>query len=75
MPADEAAELRDALKTLQDESKSGDAHRAETRLERALLTTSAAGIDIDMETSPPPSGGFQRQTTAARPASRFAIRE
>jgi hypothetical protein len=50
MPADEAAELRDALKVLQDERKSGDARRAETRLERALLTTSAAGIDTDMET-------------------------
>jgi hypothetical protein len=47
MPADDGAELREALKALQDARKAGDAHRAETALERALLTTSAAGIDTD----------------------------
>ncbi len=50
MAADEGAELRDALKALQDARQAGDAHRAETALERALLTTSAAGIDADEET-------------------------
>jgi hypothetical protein len=50
MPADEGAELRDALKALQDERKAGDSHRAETVLERALLTTSAAAIETDKET-------------------------
>jgi hypothetical protein len=50
MSADEGAELRDALKALQDARRSGDAHRAETVLERALLTTSAAAIGTDMET-------------------------
>ncbi len=50
MPADEGAELRDAVKTLQDARKAGDAHRAEPALELALLTTSAAGIDAEQET-------------------------
>jgi hypothetical protein len=50
MPPDEIAELRGALKTLQDARKAGGAHRAECALERALLTTSAAGIDADRET-------------------------
>ena len=50
MQADEGAELRDALNAVQDARKAGDAHRAETALERALLTTSAAGIDMDKET-------------------------
>ena len=50
MPPDEAAELRSALKALQDARKQGDDHRAEVALERALLTTSAAGIDVDTET-------------------------
>jgi hypothetical protein len=50
MSADEGAELRDALKALQDARKAGDAHPAETVLERALLTTSAAAIGTDMET-------------------------
>jgi K+-transporting ATPase c subunit len=50
MPPDEGAELRDALKALQDARKAGDAHRAESLLERALLTTSAAGVDTDAET-------------------------
>ena len=50
MPPDETAELRGALKALQDARKQGDAHRAEAPLERALLTTSAAGIDTDKET-------------------------
>jgi hypothetical protein len=50
MPADEGGELRAALKALQDARQAGDAHRAETALERALLTTSAAGIDTDEET-------------------------
>ena len=38
MPADEGAELRDALKALQDARQAGDTRRAETALERALLT-------------------------------------
>jgi hypothetical protein len=50
MSADERAELRDALKALQDARIAGDAHRAETALERALLTTSAAVIDADKQT-------------------------
>ena len=50
MPADEDAELRDALEALKDEHKAGDDHRAEIALERALLMTSAAGIDTDEET-------------------------
>ena len=50
MPADEGAELRDALKALQDARSAGDSHRAEIALERALLTTSAADIDMDKET-------------------------
>jgi K+-transporting ATPase c subunit len=49
MPADESAGLRDALKAMQDARKAGDAHRAETALERALLTTSAAGIDMNTD--------------------------
>ncbi len=50
MPADEGAELRDALKALQDARNAGDAHGPETALERALLTTSAAGIDTNTDT-------------------------
>ena len=50
MPADEGAELRDALKALQDARSKGDAHRAEIALEGALLRTSAADIDMDKET-------------------------
>ena len=49
MPADEGAELRDTLKTVQEAPKAGDVHRAETALERALLTTSPAGIDANKE--------------------------
>jgi hypothetical protein len=47
MPAEEGAELRDALKALQDARKAGDAQRAETVLERALLTASAGAIGTD----------------------------
>jgi hypothetical protein len=50
MPADEGAELRDALKALQDAREGGDAHRAETAVERALLTTSTVAIEMDKET-------------------------
>jgi hypothetical protein len=50
MPADESADLRAALTALQAAREAGDAHRAETALERALLTTSATGIDSDWET-------------------------
>jgi hypothetical protein len=50
MPADEGAELRDALKALQDARQTGDTRRAETALERALLTTSSAGIHANEET-------------------------
>ncbi len=47
MSADAGAELRDALKALQDARRAGDAHRAETALERALLTTSATAIEAN----------------------------
>jgi hypothetical protein len=50
MPAEDGAELRDALKALQDARKVGDAQRAETALERALLTVSAVAIDTDNAT-------------------------
>ena len=50
MPVDEGAELRDALKALQDARSPGDAHRAEIALERALLRTPAADIDMHKET-------------------------
>ena len=50
MPADEGAELRDAVKAVQDRRSAGDDHGAETALEDALLTTSAAGIEGDKET-------------------------
>jgi hypothetical protein len=50
MPADEGAELRDALKTLQDERREGEAHGGEAALERALLSTAANGIDSDRGT-------------------------
>ena len=50
MPVDEGAELRDALKALQDARSTGDAHRAEIALEGALLRTSAADIDMHKET-------------------------
>ncbi len=49
MPADEAADLRGALKALQDARSAGDAHGGENALERALLTTSAIGIDTEEE--------------------------
>jgi hypothetical protein len=47
MEADEGAGLREALKALQEANTNGDTHRAEGALERALLTTSAAGIAAD----------------------------
>ena len=50
MPADEGAELRDAVEAIQARRSAGDDHGAESGLERALLTTSAAGIDGDKET-------------------------
>ncbi len=49
MPADEGAELRDALRAVQDARRAGDAHRGEPALERALLRASAAAIDADKE--------------------------
>jgi hypothetical protein len=49
MPADEGAELRDAVKAVQDRRSAGDAHGAESALERALLRTSAASIEADKE--------------------------
>ena len=48
--SDEGTKLRDAVKALQDARERGEAHRAETALERALLTTSAAGIEMEKET-------------------------
>ena len=50
MVADEGAELRDALKALQDERRDGEAHGGEAALERALLMTAAGGIDSDRRT-------------------------
>jgi hypothetical protein len=50
MPTDEGAALREALEGLQGARRAGDGHRLEAALERALLTTSAAGIDMDNET-------------------------
>ena len=54
MPADEGAELRDALKALQDARQTGDTRRAETALERALLTTSSARIRANRKPLPLP---------------------
>jgi hypothetical protein len=48
--SDEGTKLRDAVNALQDAREGGEAHRAETALERALLATSAAGIEMDKET-------------------------
>ena len=50
METDERTQLRDALKALQDARRVDSAHRAETAMERALLSTSAAVIDMDTET-------------------------
>jgi hypothetical protein len=50
MPTDEGAALRDALEAMQGARRAGGDHRREAALERALLTTSAAGIDMDNET-------------------------
>ncbi|MGZ4304916.1 MAG: hypothetical protein ACXVSL_08600 [Solirubrobacteraceae bacterium] len=50
MSANEGGELRHALKALQDARQVGDAHRAETALERSLLTTPAAELGADTET-------------------------
>jgi K+-transporting ATPase c subunit len=50
MPADEGAELRHALKVLQDVRAAGGAHGGEAALERALLTTSSSAIDANVET-------------------------
>jgi hypothetical protein len=50
MPADEGAELRDALKALQDARKLNNPQRAETALEKALLSTSADAINTDKVT-------------------------
>ncbi len=68
MPADESAKLRNAVNALQDARKAGDDHRAQTALERALLTTPAAEIDSDTEAvavavrllRPPDDGGTTR---------------
>ena len=49
MSAEEGGELRHALKTLQDARKLGDAHRAETALERALLRTPPTELGADPE--------------------------
>ncbi len=49
MSANEGGELRHALKALQDARQVGDAHRAETALERALLRTPPAELDADPE--------------------------
>ncbi len=49
MSANEGGELRRALTALQDARQVGDAHRAETALERALLTTPAAELASETE--------------------------
>jgi hypothetical protein len=50
MAADEGAALRDALEALQEARKLNNAHRAETAMERLLLSTSAATLDVDTGT-------------------------
>jgi hypothetical protein len=50
MPADESANLRDALRALQDARAVNNAHRAESALEQALLSTSSDAIDTERET-------------------------
>jgi hypothetical protein len=50
MSANDGGELRHALEALTDARGVGDAHRAETALERALLTTPAAELGADTET-------------------------
>jgi hypothetical protein len=47
---DEGAELRDALKLLQDAREAGDAQRAETSLVSALLRISGVGIQTNQDT-------------------------
>jgi hypothetical protein len=47
MPPYEGAELRDALKTLQDSQGAGGARRGEAALERALLTAAPTALDSD----------------------------
>ena len=49
MAANEEGELRRALKALQNARQLGDAHRAETALERALLTTPATELATETE--------------------------
>jgi hypothetical protein len=50
MSDDEAGELRSALEAFQSARQRGDAQRAQTALERALLMTSAAAIETDRQT-------------------------
>ena len=50
MPGDEGAEMRDAFKTFQDRRGAGYAQRADTALERALLTVPAAGVEAESAT-------------------------
>lgn len=47
MPADEGAELREALETAQASRRAGGDRRGEAALERALLTAAATAIDSD----------------------------
>jgi hypothetical protein len=47
MTADEGAELRDALETLQASLRAGSDRRGEAALERALLTAAAGALDAD----------------------------
>ena len=49
MPTDEGDALRGAVRMMQGAHQAGDSHRVESALERALLTTSPAGIDADSE--------------------------
>jgi hypothetical protein len=49
MPADEGAELRDALRAAQEARAAGGDRRGEGTLERALLTATAGDIAADTE--------------------------
>ena len=49
MAGDEDSKLREAVEALQDARREGDAHPAQTALERALLSVSGAGIEADKE--------------------------
>ena len=47
MSVEEGTELREAFRAFQAGRAAGHAHRADMALERALLTSSPAGVDAD----------------------------